>query len=123
MEARHIESIAPISLPGLTHRTLASHASGIHSFELWQQALAPGAATPLHRHDCEEVIVFTAGSGVMRHAGRDYACNAGTVLLCAPNELHQIVNTGDTDLALYGILSVSPVPVLDEDGKVIPLPW
>lgn len=123
MEVRHLEAIPPVTLPGLEHRTLASSATGIRSFEVWRQTVAAGTATPLHRHDCEEVIVFTAGSGVMRHAGREVPCVPGTVLLCAPNELHQIVNTGDGDLGLYGILSVSPVPVVDADGQPIPLPW
>jgi mannose-6-phosphate isomerase-like protein (cupin superfamily) len=123
MRVRHIDTIAPVTLPGLEHRTLANRAAGIASFEVWQQALARGTATPLHRHDCEEVIVFTGGHGVMRHAGREVPCEPGTVLLCAPNELHQIVNTGDAELTLYGILSVSPVPVVDADGNPLPLPW
>ncbi|QGZ42429.1 cupin domain-containing protein [Pseudoduganella flava] len=123
MQVRHIDTIAPVALPGIEHRTLANRAAGIASFEVWQQALAQGTATPLHRHDCEEVIVFTGGHGVMRHAGREVPCGPGTVLLCAPNELHQIVNTGDAALTLYGILSASPVPVMDADGNPIPLPW
>ncbi|MCC2974610.1 hypothetical protein [Massilia sp. IC2-476] len=45
------------------------------------------------------------------------------MLLCQPNELHQIVNNGSEDLRLYGILAVSPVPVVDEHGEAIPLPW
>jgi hypothetical protein len=49
------------------------------SFELWQQSLAPGSATPLHRHDC--------------------------------------------DLSLYRVLAITPVPVLDEHGVALPLPW
>ncbi|WP_020655757.1 cupin domain-containing protein [Massilia niastensis] len=123
MEVRNVKSIPAIELPGLKHQTLASHAGGIHAFEVWQQSLGPGAATPLHRHDCEEVIVFTGGNGVMHHAGIETPCTAGTVLLCQPNELHQIVNTGSEDLTLYGILAVSPVPVVDAAGAPIPLPW
>lgn len=123
MQVHHLDSIPLVAVPGLTHRTLASKASGITSFEVWQQSLGPGSATPLHRHDCEEVIVFTSGSGVMRHAGVETVCTAGTVLLCQPNELHQIVNTGSDALALYGILAISPVPVLDEHGVAIALPW
>jgi mannose-6-phosphate isomerase-like protein (cupin superfamily) len=123
MQVRHIETIAPVTLPGIEHRTLANRATGTASFEVWQQSLAPGGATPPHRHDCEEVIVFTGGQGVMRHAGLEVPCGPGTVLLCAPNELHQIVNTGAADLTLYGILSASPVPVVDADGQPIPLPW
>jgi quercetin dioxygenase-like cupin family protein len=123
MQVRHVESIPAIELPGLTHQTLASRAGQIRSFEVWQQSLAPGAATPLHRHDCEEVIIFTGGNGIMRHDGVETRCGAGTVLLCQPNELHQIINTGNAALTLYGILAVSPVPVLDEQGNTIPLPW
>ncbi|MEH6434767.1 cupin domain-containing protein [Massilia sp. DD77] len=123
MQVRHVDSIPMLELPGIRHQTLASRAGGIASFEVWRQALAPGSATPLHRHDCEEVVVFTGGRGVMRHAGTETPCAAGTVLLCQPNELHQIVNTGEEALTLYGILSVSPVPVVDAAGAAIPLPW
>lgn len=123
MEVRNVATIPALALPGLTHQTLASRANGIGAFEVWQQSLGPGAATPLHRHDCEEVIVFTGGTGVMHHAGTETPITAGTVLLCQPNELHQIVNTGSDPLTLYGILSVSPVPVVDGDGQPIPLPW
>lgn len=123
MLAQHLDSIPLLDLPGLKHQTLASHKHGIHSFEVWHQSLGPGACTPLHRHDCEEVIVFTAGVGVMHYAETETVCTAGTVLLCQPNELHRIVNTGDEDLQLYGILAVSPVPVLDERGHVLALPW
>lgn len=123
MQVRHLNTIPAIELPGLKHQTLASHAGQIASFEVWQQSLAPGAVTPLHRHDCEEVIIFTAGNGIMRHAGLDTPCAAGTVLLCQPNELHQIVNIGSEALTLYGILAISPVPVVDEHGEAIALPW
>lgn len=123
MEVRHLDMIPAVALPGLTHQTLASAAQGIRAFEIWQQSLGPGVATPLHCHDCEEVIVFTGGSGVMHHAGTCTPCSAGTVLLCQPNELHQIVNTGSDELTLYGVLAVSPVPVVDADGQPMPLPW
>ena len=123
MQVRHVDSIPVLDLPGLRHQTLASQAGGIQAFEVWQQSLAPGSATPLHRHDCEEVVVFTGGKGIMHHAGTETPCAAGTVLLCQPNELHQIVNTGGEPLTLYGILSGSPVPVVDAEGREIPLPW
>ena len=123
MQVRHLNSIPAIELPGLKHQTLASRDGDIRSFEVWQQSLAPGAVTPLHRHDCEEVIIFTGGKGVMRHDGVDTPCGVGTVLLCRPNELHQIVNTGSEPLSLYGNLALSPVPVVDEHGEAIPLPW
>ncbi len=123
MKVHDMADLALIELPGLRHQTLASRASGIASFEVWRQSLAPGSATPMHRHDCEEVIIITGGHGVMRHLGVETPCKAGTILLCQANELHQIVSTGPEDLSLYGILAISPVPVQDEHGEAIPLPW
>ncbi|OON64233.1 hypothetical protein B0920_13150 [Massilia sp. KIM] len=119
MEVSHVDTIAPVSLPGIEHRTLAAGGA----MEVWQQSLAAGTATPMHRHDCEEVVIFTGGRGMVLAGGRELPCAAGTVLRCAPNEVHQIVNTGDEALTLYGILSVSPVPVQDAAGQPIPLPW
>jgi len=123
MKIQHLDTIPLFDLPGLRHQTLASRAGGINSFEVWHETLAPGAATPLHRHDCEEVIIFTGGTGTMRHEGVDTPCKAGTVLLCQPNELHEIINTGTTDLTLNIIFAISPVPVVDSDGAAIALPW
>jgi mannose-6-phosphate isomerase-like protein (cupin superfamily) len=123
MKVQHIDSIAQLELPGLRHQTLAARADGISSFEIWRQSLGPGAATPLHRHACEEVIVFTGGTGVIRFEGKETPVQAGTVLQCQPNELHQIINTGQDDLSLYGVLAISPVNVVDEHGETIALPW
>lgn len=47
-------------LPGLTHRTVAGPLQGLSTLEVWVQTVAPGAATPVHRHDCEEAIPWDA---------------------------------------------------------------
>ena len=60
-------------LPGLSHRTVAGHLHGFRDLEVWVQTLAPGAATPIHRHDCEEAIVVLEGSGVLVLDGREEA--------------------------------------------------
>lgn len=54
---------------GLSHVTLHGAVShGAKEIEVWQQAFAPGAGTPIHRHDCEEVFVVLSGNGA--RAGR-----------------------------------------------------
>lgn len=48
--------LATFHLPGLEHQTLASHAHGVNGMEVWRQTVAPGAGTPVHRHNCEELL-------------------------------------------------------------------
>ena len=63
--------------------------------EVWQQAFAPQAGTPIHRHDCEEVFVVLAGSGTLRvrdAAGADVRAlrfRANSTLVVQPNFVHQ----------------------------------
>jgi mannose-6-phosphate isomerase-like protein (cupin superfamily) len=63
--------------------------------EVWQQAFAPQAGTPIHRHDCEEVFVVLAGSGTLRvrdaaDAGfRALRFQANSTLVVQPNFVHQ----------------------------------
>lgn len=37
----------------------------VFQVEIWLQTFAPGAATPIHRHSCEEVFVVLKGSGTL----------------------------------------------------------
>ena len=57
--------VQEFALPGLTHRTVGGKTGGVSSMEVWQQTIAAGAATPVHRHACEEVIVILSGSGTL----------------------------------------------------------
>jgi mannose-6-phosphate isomerase-like protein (cupin superfamily) len=64
--------------------------------EVWQQAFAPQAGTPIHRHDCEEVFIVLAGSGTLRvreGAGsevRQLQFSANSTLVVQPNFVHQV---------------------------------
>jgi len=65
--------------------------------EVWQQAFAPQAGTPIHRHDCEEVFVVLAGSGTLyvRDDGggsgvRRLHFRANSTLVVQPNFVHQV---------------------------------
>ena len=57
------------SLPGIEHTTLAGRDLGALHISMWSQSLAPGAATPLHRHDCEEVVLIESGRGQLHIDG------------------------------------------------------
>ena len=56
-------TIPHFQIPGLDHQTLAGPEHGMKTLEMWLQTIAPGAGTPVHRHNCEEAIVVLRGSG------------------------------------------------------------
>jgi mannose-6-phosphate isomerase-like protein (cupin superfamily) len=91
--------------------------------EVWHQTMAPGAATPVHRHVCEEVIVILAGSGRLDLEGASHDFRADSTLIVPPDAVHQIVNTGREDLVLVAALGAAPVRVRTGEGEPLPLPW
>ncbi len=110
-------------LPGLAHTTLAGSEQGLSRLSVWRQSIAPGGATPPHRHDCEDVVLVHAGRGALHREGEVLSCEGDTTLVVPQNALHQIVNTGETPLETTGIFAMSPVEVYWPDGARIELPW
>jgi mannose-6-phosphate isomerase-like protein (cupin superfamily) len=120
LERADIESF---SLPGLKHQTLASLTRGTYTMEVWRQTLAAGAATPWHRHSCEEVIMILSGRGECRMPGRIERFGPDATLIVDSDAVHQLANTGDAPLELLAVLGMTPVTVLDAAGHLLELPW
>ncbi|MEQ8234408.1 MAG: cupin domain-containing protein [Gammaproteobacteria bacterium] len=123
MNVNHNAALEVHHLPGLEHRTLAGARDGLQGFEVWRQTITAHAATPVHRHDCEEVIVIFSGTGVCHCEGREFHFKADDTLVIPANVVHQICNTGDTALEIMATLAMSPVKVETADGAPLPLPW
>ena len=111
------------ALPGIEHRTLAGRAQGLAHLSVWQQTIAAGATTPPHRHDCEEVVVVTAGRGRLLIDGDAHDFGAGTTLVIPPGVAHQIINVGEEPMSVTAAFSATPVGVFLPDGQPLPLPW
>jgi mannose-6-phosphate isomerase-like protein (cupin superfamily) len=116
-------SLPQSTLPGIAHRTLARHGDGLDAMSVWKQTMAPGAGTPPHRHECDEVVVVLTGSGTLLIDGQALPFTAGDTLLLPAERDHQIVNTGDRPLATVATFAASPVVTASPDGKLIDLPW
>jgi len=112
-----------LELPGIRHQTVAGHAQGVRTMEVWSQVMAPGATTPVHRHDCEEVVLVLTGSGTCTVAGRTFEFGPNTTLILEPDVVHQIVNTSNEDMHLVAALSMAPVRVTTADGEPLHVPW
>ena len=110
-------------LPGLEHQTLAGSKDGMQAFEIWRQTIAPHAATPVHCHDCEEVIVVLKGTAACHYEGQTVTVKADESLLIPRSVVHQICNAGDEELYIMATLAMSPVAVKSADGAPMPLPW
>ena len=123
MQVNQHSSITKLNLPGLEHQTLAGRRDGLNSFEIWRQTIAAHATTPVHCHDCEEVIVVLSGQGECRFEGKSIAFKADESLLIPSSVVHQICNTGEHDLCIMATLGMSPVEVKTADGEPMALPW
>ncbi|MFQ5896219.1 MAG: cupin domain-containing protein [Nitrospinota bacterium] len=116
-------SIERFSIPGIAHQTLAGPQHGMKEVEVWMQTLAPGAATPVHRHDCEEVVVILRGSGRVTMERGETEFGPNTTLIIPPDLVHQVANPGREEMFLVAAFGKAPAGVYAPDGEPIPLPW
>ena len=116
-------SLPRADLPGIAHVTLAGSDQGLRGISIWEQALAPGAATPPHSHACEEVVLCRSGRGELHVGERVEVFEAGCSVVLPAGVVHTLVNSGDAPLAITGVFAQAPVTTCAPDGTAIPLPW
>ncbi len=100
------DSVPKLVLPGLVHQTVVTSQYGINSMQLWLQKMGPQVATPMHHHECEEVIVVLKGSGLVIADGVQESFGPNSTLMVPAGVVHQIINTGAEDLDLVTVLGV-----------------
>jgi mannose-6-phosphate isomerase-like protein (cupin superfamily) len=116
-------TLKTFTLPGLVHQTVAGPAQGLKTLEVWVETIAPGAGTPVHRHDCEEVFVILTGGGQVTLAGQVQDFGANHTLIVPRGVVHQVVNTGQEDMHLVAVLGAAPARATTPDGQPILVPW
>jgi quercetin dioxygenase-like cupin family protein len=75
--------------------------------------IEPGAHTPRHRHNCEEIYYVLEGRGEVESDGVRHPFEAGDAVLNRENVYHRVYNTGDETLRLLvvgGIMFVGLLP-------------
>jgi mannose-6-phosphate isomerase-like protein (cupin superfamily) len=110
-------------LPGIVHQTVAGPEQGVKSLEVWIETISPGAGTPPHRHDCEEVFIILGGSGRVTIEGQDSDFGPDATIIVPPGVVHQVVNSGSEDLFFVVVLGMAPARATTPEGEPIPLPW
>ena len=113
----------PTPKPGVAHATWASATDGLTQIAIWRQSLAPGAASPAHSHDCDEVVLCLSGWGQIQGDGYMRRFGADTTIVLPKNRVHQLINVGPMPLEVVGIFGATPVATLLPDGQALTLPW
>jgi mannose-6-phosphate isomerase-like protein (cupin superfamily) len=113
----------PSPIPGVAHATWAGSDEGLDQLSVWRQTLEPGAATPIHRHDCDEVVMCHVGEGEVLIDGEAHRFGANHTLILRKNQLHQIINTGPRPLEILGVFGATPVNVFLANNEKLELPW
>lgn len=113
----------PMPLPGIQHATWAGRDDGLTQLSLWRQTLAPGAGTPPHSHDCDEVVLCLSGEGELHAGGQARRFGARSTLVLPRGGMHQILNIGTAPLEILGIFGSTPVGTFGPDAGRLELPW
>ncbi|MBA3881917.1 MAG: cupin domain-containing protein [Chthoniobacterales bacterium] len=76
-----------------------------HPFDVSQVRIQPGKSyCPYHGHSAEtEFYIVVSGRGTIRDRSGNTEVGTGDAFLFAPDEAHQITNSGDEDLIYYVI--------------------
>ena len=102
------------TIPLVTRRTgSSSFINGITIFE-------PGAAIPMHKHNCEESVLLLEGTAVAEIDGVEYPIEAGDVTFIPANIPHRFRNVSLSEgmKILWTYASVDATRTLIETGDV-----
>jgi len=101
---------------------IATRHMGAQSFEVWRTSVAPGSATPPHRHESEEIFVFLSGSGRAQIGTQTLNFTAPATVIAPAGVTHQFFNTGSTPTDALVVVGVGS-SIYDKDGHEMDLPW
>ncbi|MDQ6993146.1 MAG: cupin domain-containing protein [Mariprofundus sp.] len=96
IEPDHVNHAANIA-----RRILLSEHDLPGSVRLSHALFKAGESIEPHKHDdlCE-VFYLLSGQGVLRVEGLDMMISPGSTFMIAPGEVHQLTNSGDSDMTM-----------------------
>ena len=109
MKVRKADSVRPTPSDhgeGVDIRWVISRRDGAPNFAMRVIEVQPGHATPFHDHWNEHEVYVLEGTGVVKSAEGDKPVVPGDVVYVAPDEQHQVVNSGP---GLFKFICVVPI--------------
>jgi quercetin dioxygenase-like cupin family protein len=99
---------------GMTARFALTRDDGCPTFAMRLMEFAPGGHTSLHSHAEEHEFYFLEGEAAVAGAdGRQLRVQPGDFVYTRPDEPHQLLNLGTTDMRVICIIPILP----GGDGK------
>lgn len=88
---------------------------------MWRGRMDAQAATPPHRHDTEEVVLFLKGSGRATIGEREVAFQAGDTVMLPAGALHQLFADSECEfvaaMPLGGTVRLPDGAMMDLPGR------
>lgn len=94
----------------LGRKPLSTDLNERHPFDVELMRIPAGKSPcPFHTHSAQwEFFHVVSGSGLIRDASGETPIEAGDAFICRPDEPHQLINNGSTDLIVY-VIADNPV--------------
>jgi quercetin dioxygenase-like cupin family protein len=73
---------------------------------------APGATTGWHSHDCDQILIVTAGTGFIANERGEHEMTVGDVVHIPAGEYHAHGTTADTGMSHIAITTVGSTSVM-----------
>ena len=102
-------------IQGVTMKLLVGREDNAPTFAMRHFSVEPGGFTPMHSHPWEHEVLVISGNGELECDGEMTQITCGDGLYIPSNEVHQFLNSGDTNLEFLCI-----VPVESDCGEVVP---
>ncbi|GAA1018531.1 cupin [Acrocarpospora pleiomorpha] len=108
--------------PGTTIHSLAVPSRGSKELAVWSLEFAPGARSPEHSIDREEVFVVQAGRLVATIDGVAHEAEAGDALIIPVNTLFWLANGSDAEAVRATVCTSAGIQGTLGDTVISP-PW
>lgn len=122
MSVTHSDDLHVHELPGNRLCGLATRGRGSSETALWNHALEPGAESPPHWHDHDQVIYVLAGSGQIVIGEEEVTLTSGDVAVAPARIPHQVRAAADEGLDTL-VAMPATLRTFRPDGSEIQQPW
>ncbi len=104
-----------VALPGVLRRPIVGRDTGAGSLTTSYVTIAPGATTPVHRHQVEEAMFLCQGEGLAVLGDETFPVKAPATLLAPAGVKHGFTNNSSAPMVVSGNF-----PALDVETVTVP---
>ena len=110
----NLDQPAVEAAPGVLRRAIVGRDTGATSLTTSYVTIAPGAATPVHRHQVEEAMFLAEGEGLAILGDETFPVKAPATLLAPPGVKHGFTNNSSAPMVVSGNF-----PALDVNTETV----